>query len=232
MAYPTDLNSMTDFVSLLMQDTSLVEPALSSAQKIDQINAAAKFVWSEKAPHIEFVPYDNGFFTFGADAKVSVAGDQNIDDILACYQGASAQSIFGTPLERIELHDMLNLHGASPASSATLQYYAVQRTYSTTNAQANKFSLWIYPPSDGTASVAVAVRRLLDEITGVSTLYFTPEEIGAICRLAAWACSTQVGRDTGWSDAILQPLPDEQSMLARKYKSIVKPTRRRGEEPL
>lgn len=234
MAYPTDFDSMVAYVGFLMQDSSLFEQSISGDRRGEQINAVAKFLWSERAPQIDFVTYDDALFTFAENAKVANEATQDsVDDVLAVYLTAADTDEIGTPLERLELHEIMQKYADDSSTSNTTTHWAVSRSTSgLTGATAQPFQLWIYPPAGDGVSLACAIRRRLPVLDATVTVDFTREEVAFICRTAAWVCAHLAGRAPEWCDRIVAALPAGQEMMARKYKSLLKPTARMAEEPV
>lgn len=234
MAYPTDFDSMVNYMSLLMQDTSAFAEALSGSQKGDLLNAAAKAWGSEIMPKIELVSGLGQGFNFSVTGTGRATSTvTTIAEILACYQTAwDSTAVFGVPMEKIELHEMIALQMEDQTQSATPTKWAVDRPYTTTGASVNRIALWIHPISSGLAGVAVAVRRAVPTMSGADVPNFTPEELDYICRIAAWDGARLVGRSPDFRDSIIATLPEKAQVYLRKYKSLIRPHKRHEEEPV
>ena len=233
MAFPTDFDSMVTYMGVLMQDTSAFAPALTVGQKEDLVNAALKAWSSDINPRIETV----SGLSLGIDLSSAGAGRvltsvTNISDILAAYSTASALADTGTPMERIELHEMIALQAEDTTQSDTITHWAYQKAYTTTAANVNKIMFYVHPFSDGTALVGLAIRRSVATLSGSQVPNLSPEEVDYVCRMAAWDGARLAGRSPEFRDAIVAPIPEKAQVYLRKYKNILRPTKRFEEEPV
>lgn len=234
MAYPTDFGSMMSYMAFLMQDTSAFASALTSQQREDLLNAAAKAWGSEIHPKVELVAgLGQGFNFTSAGSYRATSSVATIAEILACYRTSWVSSAaHGPAMEKVELHEMIELHSSDPSQSDTPTRWAVEKPYTTTGANVNRTTLWIHPASDGTAGVAVAVRRAVPTFASTDVPNFSSEELDYICRMAAWDGARLAGRSPEFRDAIIAPLPEKAQVFLRKYKNLITPTKRLEEEPV
>lgn len=233
MAFPTDFTSMLAYMNLLMQDTSSVSSALTASEKTDLLNSAIK-VWSaEINPRILTQSGTGvGLDWTSAGTGRSQTTSTNIAEILQVFSTSSSNADIGTLMERIELHEMLALQASDTSQSSTPTKWALQRVDTTIGAQVNTWKVFIHPLSDGTAFVALAIRLNPATMTGSELPNLSDEEKDYVCRLAAWDGARLAGRSPEFRDAIIAPIPEKAKVFLRKYKGIIRPTKRLEEEPV
>lgn len=228
MAFPTNLGTMRSYMaSLYSEDSSF--PALTTAQKNDLINEMMVNWISEQNPSLQMVTGLSRGFNFITAGTGRANSNTHIQEILACHATAwNSGAVTGTPMERIELHEMIALQNSDLSQSSTPTKWATNRVYG-----AKRTRLWIHPFSDGTAGVAITIRDAIALLT--SDLHIppvSPEEIDYICRMAAFEGARLAGRSAELMESIIAPVPGRAEVIARKTKPLTKPTMRLQEEPV
>jgi hypothetical protein len=209
--------------------------AISDTTVLNILNEMMYLWVSEASPRITiYAPSDLSTSFGSANQYVKEVTTSTMADVLYAMSVTAAGGVYGAPMERVEMDEMLRLHAADTSDSDTPTKWAIQRVHrpsTDTAGDVGNFNLFIHPRSNGSAFVALALREWPIALSGSSNvLDVSDEEARIIARLVAIEIARLIGKDPGFIEGIARMMPDKGQVILRKWKSLKQPKDRPAED--